>query len=103
MIEEATGAEIEVNSAKAVMAGRPKGEIPTNGKWTEIVPESSEEGGVTTPDHPGITTDLNVGTVENMATMKRSAGKRCVTRSQLADSSHITRLTLTTTIMAECP
>ena len=51
MIEEATAAEIEANSAKAVMAGRPKGEIPTNGKRTEIVPESSEEGGVIMPDH----------------------------------------------------
>ena len=75
MIEEATAAEIEVNSAKAVMDGRPKGEILTNGKRTKIVLESSEEGGVITPDHPGVTTHLNAGTVENMATMKRSAGK----------------------------
>ena len=54
MIEEATAAEIEVNSAKAVMAGKPKGEIPTNGKRTKIVPESSEEGGVIKPDHRGV-------------------------------------------------
>ena len=103
MIEEATTAEIEVNSAKAVMAGRPKGKISTNGKRIIIVPESTEEGGVITPDHPGITTHLNVGTVENMAIMKRSAGKRHVTRSQLADSSQTTPLTPTTTIVAECP
>ena len=103
MIEEATTAEIEVNSAKAVMAGKPKGEIPTNGKRTKIVPESSEEGGVIKPNHPGVTTHLNVGTVENMAIMKRSAGKRRVTRSQLADSSQTTPLTPTTTIVAECP
>ena len=102
MIEEATAAEIEVNSAKVVMAGRPKGESPTNGKRTKTVLESSEVGGVTTPDHPGVTTHLNVGTVENMAIMKRSAGKRRVTRSQLADNSQITLLAPTTTIVAEC-
>ena len=79
MIEEATAAEIEANSAKAVVAGRPKGRIPTNGKRKIIVPESTEEGGVITPDHPGVTTHLNVGTLENMAIMKRSAGKRRVT------------------------
>ena len=76
MIEEATATEIEVNSAKAVVVGRPKGGIPTNGKQTIIVPESTEEGGIITPDHPGVITHLNVGTVENMAIMKRSARKR---------------------------
>ena len=94
-------AEIEISSDKAEVAGRRKGETPTNGKRTIIVPESTEEGGVISPDHPGVITHLNVGTVENMATMKRSAGKRRVTRSQLADSSQITPLTPTTTIVAE--
>ena len=103
MIEEGTTAEIEVNSAKAVMAGRSKGESPTNGKRIKIIPESSEEGGVSMPDHPSITTHLNVGTVENMAIMNRSAGKRRVTQCQLADSSQITLLTPTTMIVAECP
>ena len=72
--------EIEIISDKAAVAGRRKGEIPTNGKRIEIVPESSVEGGVITPNHPGIPIHPNVGTVENMATMKRSAGKRRVTR-----------------------
>ena len=103
MIEEAMTTEIEVNSAKAVMASKPKGEIRTNGKRTEIIPESLEEEGVITPDHPGVTTHLNAGTVENMATMKRSAEKRRVTRSQLADNSQITHRTPTTMIIAECP
>ena len=40
MIEETLAAEIEVNSDKAVMAGRLKGEILTNGKQTETVPET---------------------------------------------------------------
>ena len=81
MIEEVTAEEIEANSAKAnsakaVVAGRPKGGIPSNGNRTIIVPESTKKGGVISPDHPGVITHLNVGTVENMATMKRSAGKR---------------------------
>ena len=80
MIDEATTAEIETNSAKAVVAGRPKGGIPSNGNWTIIVQESTKEGGAISSDHPGVITHLNVGTVENMATMKRSAGKRRVTR-----------------------
>ena len=101
MIEEATAAEIKANSAKAVVASRPKDGIPTNGKRTIIVPESTEEGGVISPDHPGVINNLNVGTVENMATMKKSAGKRRVTRFQLADSSRTTPLTPTTTIVAE--
>ena len=83
MIEETSAVEIEVNSDKAVMAGRLKGENSTNGKQTETVPKSLVEGGVITPDHPSITTHPNVDTVENM---KRSAGKRHVTRSQLADN-----------------
>ena len=95
MIVETLAAEKEVNSDKAAMGDRLKGEIPTNGKRTETFPEISVEAGVIT--HP------NAGTVENMATMKRSAGKRLVTRSQLADSSQITLLTPTTTIVAECP
>ena len=103
MIEETSAAEIEVNLDEAVMVGRLKGEIPTNGKRIETVPESSVEGGVIMPDHPGVTTHPNAVTVKNMATMKRSAGKRRVTRSQLADSSQITLLTPTTTIVAECP
>ena len=76
MIEETWTAEIEVNSDTAVMASRLKGKIPTNGKRTETVPENSVEGGVITPDHPSVTTHLNVDTVENTSTMKRSAGKR---------------------------
>ena len=101
MIEEVTAEEIEANSAKAIVAGRPKGGIPSNGNRTIIVPESTEKGGVISPDHPGVITHLNVGTVENMATMKRSAGKRRVTRYQLADSSRTTPPTPTTTIVAE--
>ena len=85
------------------MAGRRKGETPTNGKRTEIVPKSSVEGGVIMLDHLGVLTHLNAGTVENMATMKRSAEKRHVTWSQLADSSQTTPITLTTTIVAKCP
>ena len=81
MIEETLAAEIEVNSDKAVMVGRLKGEIPTNGKRIETVPESSVEGGVIMPDHPGVTTHPNAGIVETMATMKRSARKRRLTRS----------------------
>ena len=96
-------AEIEIISDKAEVAGRRKGETPTNGKRTEIVPESSVEGGVITPNHPSVLTHLNAGIVENMATMKRSAGKRRVTRSQLTDSSQITVLSPTTTIAVEYP
>ena len=96
-------AEIEIISDKVEVAGRRKGETPTNGKRTEIVPESSVEGGVITPDHPGVLTHPNAGTVENMATMKRSAGKRRVTRSKLTDNSQTTLLTPTTTIVAKCP
>ena len=60
-------AEIENISDKAKVASRRKGETPTNGKRTEIVPESSVEGRVITPDHPGVLTHLNAGNVENMA------------------------------------
>ena len=102
MKEETSAVEIEVNSDKAVMAGRLKGETPTNGKRTETVPESLVEGGVITPDHPSVTTRLNAGTTENTATMKRSAGKRYETRLQLADNSQITHRTPTTTIVVEC-
>ena len=85
MIEETSTVKIEVNSDKAVMASKLRGKVPTNGKRTETIPESSVEGGVITSDHLGVTTHPNAGTVENMANTKRSAGKRRVTRSQLAD------------------
>ena len=85
MIEETSSVEIEVNSDKAVMAGRLKGETPTNGKRTGTFPESLVE--VITSVHPSVTTHPNADSVENTATMKRSAGKRHATRLQLADSS----------------
>ena len=75
MIEETSAAEIQVNSDKAVMAVRLKGETPTNGKRTETVPESLVEGGVIMPNHPSVITHPNADTVENTATIKRSAGK----------------------------
>ena len=103
MREGTSVVEIEVNSDKAVMAGRLKDETPTNGKWTGTLPDSLTEGGVITPDHPSVITHPNASTVENMATMKRSAGKRHATRPQQADNSQITHRTPTTTIVAECP
>ena len=100
MIEETLAVEIEVNSERGVMADRLKSITSTNGKQTGMVPESLTEGGIITPDHPGVTTHPNAGTMENMAT---SAGKRRVTRSQLSDNSQTTLLTPTTTIVVECP
>ena len=102
MIEEISAVEIEVDSDKAVMIGRLKSVTPTNGKRTGMVPESLAEGGVITPDRPIVTIRSNAGTVENTATMKRSAGKRYETRLQLANSSQTTHRTPTTTIVTEC-
>ena len=84
------------------MADRLKGETHTNGKRTGMVPESLVEGGVITPDHPSVTTHPNADIVENTATMKRSAGRRHVTRLEQADNSQITHQTPTTMIVAEC-
>ena len=93
--------EIEVNSDKGEMAERHKSATPTNGKRTGMVLESLVEGGVITPDHPSVITHPNAGTMENMATMKRSAGKRYETRLQLVNSSQTTHRTPTTTIVTE--
>ena len=64
MIEEILAVEIEVNSDKAVIAGRLKSITPTNGKRTGMVLESLAEGGAITPDHPSVTTRSNASIVD---------------------------------------
>ena len=87
MREGTSAVEIEVNADRAVVAGRLKGETPTNGKRTATALESLVEGEVITPDHPSVTTHPNADTVENTATMKRSAEKRHAKDSDYDDRS----------------
>ena len=102
MIGEILAVEVEVDSDKAVLDSRLKSVTPTNGKRTGTVPENLAKGGVITPDRSIVTTRSNAGTVENTATMERSAGKRYETQLQLTDSSRTMHRTPTTTIVTEC-
>ena len=81
------------------MVVRPKSVTPNIGKRTETDLESSAQGGVITPDRAITETQLSADTTENLATTKRSAGRRSVRQ---ADNSRTTQQILTTVIVVEC-
>ena len=84
---------------KVVMIGGIKSVTLTNGKRTEMVPESSAEGGVITPDQAIVIPRLNVGTAENLATTKKSAKRR---NARQIDNLLITLRISTTVTVVEC-
>ena len=81
------------------MIDRLKSITPTNGKRTEIVPESSMDEGVITSDQAIVVTRSNAGIVENSTTTKRSVERRNARR---ADNLQITQQIPTTVTVEEC-
>ena len=78
MEEEDTTMVGEANTAKADTINNA---TIINAMRTKLVPKSSVEGGVITPDQGTVETQSSGGTVENPVNTKRSAGRRSVSKA----------------------